>query len=95
MKHFELTFGNFRFPVLRKGSICEIDPSDACFNVQVTTKEDANCDSWVCFFCEASTPWPLEGDDGFASLVCGNCGSLEEKEVVFIKKVPDSLNLIP
>jgi hypothetical protein len=61
--------------------------STSCFDVEVTTREDAECSGWVCGFCSVYTAWGASGDDGTAALVCSMCGGLEEREVLFVKRV--------
>jgi len=60
--------------------------STACFDVEVTTREDARHYGWVCFYCKVYIAWGALGDCGAARLVCAACGDVKEKEVVFVKK---------
>lgn len=86
-----MSLGDYCFPSKGVGhivnpNISADNTSTACFDVQVTTREDAKHYGWVCFYCKLYTAWSAFGDWGAARLVCAACGDVMEKEVVFVKK---------
>ena len=70
------------------------DGIDTCFNVVVTERNDPQCEGWGCWFCKRYYGWGgMDGDSEEEwALKCGGadgCGGIEEREVVFVKRVDD------
>lgn len=72
------------------GSASDVADHVPCYRVIVTERNDSQCSGWVCWFCKRYVASEGDADrmgvdGGEGGLKCGDCGDVEEREVVFVK----------